>query len=175
VDDILLVYNKTKTNIHDILSEFNKIHHNLQFTLEHENNNTINFLDVSISRKVDKLEFNIYRKPTITSTVIHASSCHPIENKKTAFNYLLNRAEKYPLSSTNRKAKLNIIKQIARENEYDNSILSKKTHKKQDINPLDTPSVGNTQHDTKWVTFTYIGKETKHITKLFRHWNKNCL
>jgi hypothetical protein len=105
---------------------------------------------------------------TITSTVIHASSCHPIEHGKTAFNYLLNRAEKYPLSSTNKKAELNIIKQIARENEYDNSILSKKTHKKQDRNPLDTPSIGNTQHDTKWATFTYIGKETKHITKLFK-------
>jgi hypothetical protein len=77
VDDILIIYNKTKTNIQEVLEEFNKIHHNLQFTLELENNYTINFLDVSILRKDEKLEFNIYRKPTITSRVIHASSCHP--------------------------------------------------------------------------------------------------
>jgi hypothetical protein len=39
VDDILLMNNKTKTNIQEVLREFNKIHHNLQFTLEQENNN----------------------------------------------------------------------------------------------------------------------------------------
>jgi hypothetical protein len=43
VDDILLIYNKTKTNIQEVLEEFNKIHQNLQFTLEQENNNAINF------------------------------------------------------------------------------------------------------------------------------------
>jgi hypothetical protein len=51
VDDILLTYSKTKTNIQEVLIEFNKIHHNLQFTLEQENNSILNFLDVSILRK----------------------------------------------------------------------------------------------------------------------------
>jgi hypothetical protein len=33
------MYNKTKTNIQEVLIEFNKIHQNLQSTLEQENNN----------------------------------------------------------------------------------------------------------------------------------------
>jgi hypothetical protein len=37
VDDILIIYNKTKTNIEEVLGEFNKIHKNLQFTIEQEN------------------------------------------------------------------------------------------------------------------------------------------
>jgi hypothetical protein len=37
------MYNKNKTNIQDVIEEFNKIHKNLQFTLEHENNNKLNF------------------------------------------------------------------------------------------------------------------------------------
>jgi hypothetical protein len=149
VDDILIIYNKTKPNIQEVLEEFNKIHHNLQFTLEQENNNTISFLDVSILRKDEKLEFDIYRKPTITSTVIHASSCHPIEHKKMAFNYLLNRADKYPLSLTNKKAELNVIKQIALENDYNNSILNQKLYKTQDINEMIGASCANTQRDKK--------------------------
>jgi hypothetical protein len=116
VDDILIIYNKTRTNIQDVLGEFNKMHQNLRFTLEQESNNTINYLDISIVRKDEKLEFNIYRKPTTTSTVIHASSCHPIEHKKMAFNYLLNRIDKYPLSLENKKTELNVIKQTAKEN-----------------------------------------------------------
>jgi hypothetical protein len=30
-------------------------------------------------------------------------------------------------------------------------------------------SIGDTQHENKWVTFTYIGKETRHITNLFEN------
>jgi hypothetical protein len=77
---------------------------------ENNNNNTINYLDISILRKNDKLEYNIYTKPTMTSTVIHASSCYPTEHKRMAFNYLLNRVDKYPLSLENKKMELNIIR-----------------------------------------------------------------
>jgi hypothetical protein len=80
-------------------------------------------------KKDEKLEFNIYRKPTSTSTIIHASSCYPIEHKKMAFNYLLNGTEKYPLSLENKKAELNVIKQIAKENDYNDSIINQKQYK----------------------------------------------
>jgi hypothetical protein len=66
--------------------------------MEQESNNTIKYLDISVLRNDDKLEHNIYRKHTTTSTVIHASSCHPIEHKRMAFKYLINRVDKYPLS-----------------------------------------------------------------------------
>jgi hypothetical protein len=99
VDSIFIIYNNTRTNIEEVLAEFSNIHKNLQFTIEEKCNNTIKYLDISIFRKSDKLEYNIYRKPTTTSTVIHASSCHPIEQKRTAFNYLINRIGKYPLST----------------------------------------------------------------------------
>jgi hypothetical protein len=136
VDDIFIIYDKNTTNIKDVINEFNKIHKNLQFTIEKENNKKLNFLDISITRMDKKLEFSIYRKPTKTSTVIHASSCHPIEHKKMAFNYLLNRTEKYPLSKQNKETELNIIKQIAKENGYKNSFLNRnihKTHRKSEI------------------------------------------
>jgi hypothetical protein len=113
----------------------------------------------------DKLEFNIYRKSITTSTVIHASSCHPTEHKNMAFNYLLNRANKYPLSEQNKEIELNIVKQIAQENGYTNSILNKKQHKTQNttVNPEES-----IQQNKKWATFTYTGKETRYITKLFK-------
>jgi hypothetical protein len=44
VDDILIIYNQTRTNIEEVLEEFNKIHKILQFTMEQENNNTIKYL-----------------------------------------------------------------------------------------------------------------------------------
>jgi hypothetical protein len=154
------------TKIEDVLDEFNKIHRNIQFTLKQENNNIFYFLDVSITRKDKKLEFNIYRKPTTTSTVIHASSCHPVVHKKMAFNYLLNRANKYPLSKHNKELELKIIKQIAQENGYTNSILRQKQHITQNI--TENSDVNILTNNKKWTTFTYTGKQTRYITKLFK-------
>jgi hypothetical protein len=48
------MYNESITKIEDVLDELNKIHRNIQFTLEQENNNILNFLDVSIIRKDKK-------------------------------------------------------------------------------------------------------------------------
>jgi allophanate hydrolase subunit 1 len=50
VDDVLVIYDSTHTNIHNILADFNAIHSNLQFTAETEVDNTINYLDISIHR-----------------------------------------------------------------------------------------------------------------------------
>jgi arginyl-tRNA--protein-N-Asp/Glu arginylyltransferase len=81
----------------------------------------------------------------------------------------VNRTEKYPLSLENKKAELNVIKQIAKENDYNNSIINQKQYKKQFTNLMGNSSIADTQHEKKWVTFTYIGKETRHITKLFKN------
>jgi hypothetical protein len=89
VDDILIIYNTETTNIHNTLHEFNQIHPKLKFKLELETNNQINFLDITINKQVNKLTYNIHRKPTTTDTIIHNTSCHPTEHKIAAINYLM--------------------------------------------------------------------------------------
>jgi hypothetical protein len=67
--------------------------------------------------------------------------------------------EIYNLSATNKEKENNTIKQILYNNKYDTSILNKFTTIENKIK-LNTPK-------TKWVKFTYVGKEKKFITKLF--------
>jgi hypothetical protein len=50
VDDILIIYDSSSTNINETLSNFNDFHHKIQFTIENEINNQINFLYLTISR-----------------------------------------------------------------------------------------------------------------------------
>ena len=38
---------------------------------------------------MNKLKFNIYRKPTTTDTTIHADSHHPLSHKMAAYNLSL--------------------------------------------------------------------------------------
>jgi len=48
VDDILIIYNQNSTNEQDILNHANNIDKHLQFKLSTEENNLINYLDLSI-------------------------------------------------------------------------------------------------------------------------------
>jgi hypothetical protein len=84
VDDILLIYNDQLTDIKLTLHEFNNIHSKLLFTMEHERDNKINFLDITIQRTENNLMYTIYQKETATDTIIHNSSCHPVQHKMSA-------------------------------------------------------------------------------------------
>jgi hypothetical protein len=72
----------------------------LTFTPTQEENNSISYLDLSISRQPQGIEIDIYRKPTTTGTTINFSSNHPMEHKMAAYRYLINRMKTLPLSMT---------------------------------------------------------------------------
>jgi hypothetical protein len=95
IDDILIIYNEDNTNIDNTLTEFNTIHPNIQYTIEKQNDNTLNYLDISMEQVNRKWTFGIYRKPTATDLIIHNSSCHPREHKNAAIRFLVNRLNTY--------------------------------------------------------------------------------
>jgi hypothetical protein len=45
VDDILVMYNATKTNPHTIITFINEIHNNIKLNPTYETHNSIHFLD----------------------------------------------------------------------------------------------------------------------------------
>jgi hypothetical protein len=98
VDDILIIYDQNKTSIDHTLEEFNKLQRTIKFTIEKEQQKSINFLDLLINRNEKKFQFSIYRKPTQTDIIIPNSSCHPYEQKISSINYLLNRLHTYPIT-----------------------------------------------------------------------------
>jgi hypothetical protein len=147
-----------------MLAEFNKQQPTIKFTIEKETHKSINFLDLTIQRQEQKLEYAIYRKPTQTNIIIPNDSCRPTRTqKKSSINYLMNRLNTYPISEEAKKKELNTIKNTLENNKYDrNKSKTQPNAKKQNTN-------SEPQHKkTKWATFTYSGKETKHITKLFK-------
>jgi exonuclease III len=81
---------------------------------------------------------------------------------------LINRIGKYPLSIENKTVELNITRQIAKENDYSHSIIKRKRRNRQGTSTTVNNPHESTQIEKKWLTFTYTGKETRHITKLFK-------
>jgi hypothetical protein len=156
VDDILIIYDNKNTNIDQTLNDFNNLQPTLKFTIENEKHKILNFLDLTIHRKKKHLQYSIYRKPTYTDIIIPNSSCHPYEHKMSSINYLINRMHTYPMNVEARDT------EKTHNNEYNTDIIQKKLKQKQN------PHTDTQNKKTKWVTFTYNGKETKKITKLFK-------
>ena len=77
MDDIFFVWRGTK----DVLKEFvwhrNGVLFKKKFTLDHEENDFIAFLDVGIIKKEGRLITRVYRKPTHTQQYINWHSNHP--------------------------------------------------------------------------------------------------
>jgi hypothetical protein len=165
VDDILLVYNKQITNINSTLKQLNEINPKLQFEKEKDK---INFLDVIITRNRNNVQYGIYRKPTTTDNIIHNTSCHSIEHKMLVISYLIHRMNTYPIQNKNDEG--NIIKYIMTNNQYPEETFQKinRSQKKKNYNFQNN----NQDNIKKWATFTYIGRETRNITKILKTANQ---
>jgi hypothetical protein len=113
----LIIYDEKKTNIIHTLNKFNKLQPTINFTIEKEQHESINFLDITIYRKHNHLQFSIYRTRTQTDIIIPKSTCHPLEHKMSGINYLLNRINTYPITKEGKQTETNIIKSILYNNE----------------------------------------------------------
>jgi len=78
IDVILLIFNSQHTYIR-YSTTFNSIHPNLHFTKETEQNNRINYLDITIHKTPMNINISIYRKPSFTDTLNPYTSNHLIQ------------------------------------------------------------------------------------------------
>jgi Fe-S cluster assembly scaffold protein SufB len=60
VDDLLIVFDKTKTKAETIQKTTNNFDHNLTFKAEIEENNTIRYLDLNMNKKDNQINLNIH-------------------------------------------------------------------------------------------------------------------
>lgn len=99
--------------------------------METEENCQLNFLDINIKKHNNHLKFSIYRKPTTTDTVIHYNSQQSWQIKLSPFHSLIHRLTNFPLDEDDFNKKLNIIKQIAKNNGYNESLIENMVQNKQ--------------------------------------------
>jgi hypothetical protein len=162
VDDILIIYNTDKTHPDHILRYMNNLPPDLAFTptLETEDN-SINYLDLHITRQHNSIDINIYRKPTTTNTTINFLSNHPMEHKLAAYRYMINRMSSIPLSQEKLNTERQTILDIANSNNFPEPLITK----------LRTTLKNTKIHDDnkkqkKWAT-TYHSPKIRKVTNLF--------
>jgi hypothetical protein len=127
--------------------------------MEAETDNQINLLDITIQKERDNLLFNVFRKPTATDSIIPKDSCHPPELKHAAIRYIINRRNTYDLNEYNKKAELDTVKHILKNNGYDTSVIKQLSKSE--------PRITQNKNKNLRAKFTYAGREVKFITKIF--------
>jgi len=156
---MLIIFYSSHTNIQQIVNDFSALHPNLQFTAEMEKDQSLNCLDVSIHRTDTYINTTIYRKPTFTDTIIPYISNHPAHHIFATVRFLYNRLKTYDPKQTEYDQELNTIHNIPHNNSFLFSCHKPPTHnQKAPMEPRTTKK--------KWVTFTYVGRETSYITNL---------
>ena len=73
VDDVFATIDN-KDNTTKCLEFLNKQHPNIKFTIEHEENGKLPFLDTCVKRSIDKYGTTIYHKKTFTGVYLNWTS-----------------------------------------------------------------------------------------------------
>jgi hypothetical protein len=125
VDDILIIYDTKKIQPQFINTCINQIHDNIKLDPTYETHNSINYLDLTITRKQTNLEIDIYRKPTTTDITVNFHSNHPIEHKIAALRFHISRMQSLPLNKEKKQKEWDIIQTIANNNNFPKNLLHK--------------------------------------------------
>lgn len=102
------IYNCKKEHINIVIDTFNSYNQKLQFTVEKEQENSINFLDLKLIKDNNKIITNWYQKPISSDRLINYLSDHPIPQKKNIVYNMVDRA----ISLSNKKFHFDNLKKI---------------------------------------------------------------
>ena len=83
VDDIIIIYDQNRINKIAITSVMNGINEQLEFKATEERNNSINYVDLTINRNINKIEWTYTESPLMqisqlnTLQIIHKTTNKP--------------------------------------------------------------------------------------------------
>ena len=89
MDDIIRCIRKS--DIERLMTSVNKLHQNLQFTVEKEDDGKIAFLDMQIHHVSNSIKTSWYSKPTDTGLILSFRACAPIRYKKNIIEGTIHR------------------------------------------------------------------------------------
>jgi len=169
-DDILVIYDSTLTTPDSIQRYLSTILNNIHLHPTHENNLSVSFLDLTITRKPSHLDTGIHCKPTTTDTTINFLSNHPPEHSLAAYQFLISRMFTLPIHKEKRREEWQNILHIAHRNNFPRHLITNLKHRIQKKLTQPTPPT-TSKHNTKWTTFTYTSPQIRKITNLSKQTN----
>ena len=122
IDDIFFLWPHDPILLPSFLDHINKQHNSIKFTME-SGTPRLPFLDLNLSIIDNKIDIDLYTKPTSTNPFLYAGSCHPASCKKALPYSLALRLKRICSSEQSLKTRLLELRSQLKERGYkDNDI-----------------------------------------------------
>ena len=82
LDDVFCIWTHGEEALKTFEQFLNGVHPTINFTSKIMKNNSVDFLDVQLTKQGNMLSTDLYTKPVDTHQYLHSSSCHPFNCKK---------------------------------------------------------------------------------------------
>ena len=166
VDDCFSMFQNRDDSL-VFLNFLNNLHPNLEFTIEHEENDVLPFLDVNVHKSTTgTFTTSVYRKPTFAGQYQHWNSFCPIQRKINLIDLLADRAMKI-CSKVHLNEELTKIREILGNNGYPISLI--KTRLSKMMQGRDLPKIFGPQKCPVYLRLPYLGEFSERISKSVRH------
>ena len=176
VDDIFAIVDNEQ-QVEKILSFLNSIDHNIKFTVEHEKNASLPFLDTRVNVTNSGLVTTLYHKPTFTGVYLNWTSLTSKKYKLGLIYCLLDRAWKICAEEKLREEEFEKIRVMLRKNEYPDRIINQQFEKfiQSRANTEQQNNLDKSERDQKrFIALPYVcekvedfGKRLKKVVEKF--------
>jgi len=112
------IYDKRIIQIENVSEEFNYIFTTLNFTVEEEKGNSLNYLDVTIKGMQMHINLSLFSKPTTTDYIIPRDSGHSVDQTFATVRSFYIGICSYPMEKTEKEKEIRIDKSILHNNWY---------------------------------------------------------
>lgn len=169
VDDCLTAIPKGQENY--ILEKFHNYHDHLKFTIEIENNHSINFLDMTIYHDNNNMETEWHTKPTWSGRYLNFLSQHPMSQKKSVIIGLADRAINLS-DNTHRHSAIQKAKHTLKLNNYPDKLVNKifNSRLQKFNNKINTTNLIKKDKPT-YLTLPYVTSLSENFEKYFKKHN----
>ena len=158
----------TKNEVENLLCHLNSVEPSIQFTVEHEKDRRLSFLELNAYRTDHgNLQTGVYRKPTHTDKYLAFDSHHPFCHKMSITKTLFMRAEYLPSSSDSMAFERIYVIDVLKENNYPKDFLQNC------LKPVH-PSRKTTENDSSMMCIAivpYIHGVTESIKRILCSYN----
>lgn len=97
---------KGSQKLKSVLEEFNYIFTTLNFTVDEEKENSLNYLDITLKRMQKHINVSIFSKPTTTDCIIPRNSGHLVDQKFATIRSFSNGICSYPMEKTEKEKEI---------------------------------------------------------------------
>ncbi|XP_067138475.1 uncharacterized protein [Centruroides vittatus] len=157
VDDILIMYNISEITINQIEVLINNLNKRIQFKIEEDSiNNSINYLDVKITRNENSVEFEPFKKPCTISSTIKYNSNIPLHIKYNVFAMEYEKIKNRTSKSSNMSKHIKELKNKFVLNEYPNHIKKWEKEINDKTNSNDKQRTEKQGSGVRYISFPYV-------------------